>query len=401
MMYTFKKPIINKISLFNENSPSKIKIHNKRKYYSNNNLVLMKNKIKNKSQNSCSNVIDFIKQKNKFFIENSFDTRGTREFLASKEVAMRTIKLNDEINHEIEDRIISRTNKNLENLNFMDDDNENYEKVQKSAKALRRNSISPRKIRKNHNKKMNKEFNLEIKEISKKKTKKNKKSSKKMKDKSNTADNKVDSSILDSNSNNSNNSNKKENIIFDKLSNGNDSHSKIYKFFIDNKNEHEEHFHKKLKKELKKVENQKQNKDKDKDKTRNLKRKSLSRKEVNFKMPQRMNSIKVGKNRETQSNFLFSEVNRKLMINDDIELSSIGENNNVNIQSTPKNGINKKKIRKDYSSIKMNNKRIKERIKEKMDYDPKEEKENIYKTESKIEIKSDKDSIISILSELM
>ena len=84
-------------------------------------------------------------------------------------------------------------------------------------------------------------------------------------------------------------------------------------------------------------------------------------------MPQRMNSIKVGKNRETQSIFLFSEVNINLMINDDIELSSLGENNNINIQSTPKNGINKKNIRKAYSSIKMNNKKIKERIKGKMD----------------------------------
>ena len=395
MMDTHKRPIRNKISLFNENSPSKIKIHNKRKYHSNNNLVLIKNKIKNKSQNLCSNVIDFIKQKNKFFIENSFDIRGTREFLASKEVAMRTIKLNDEIKHDKEDRIISKTNKNLENLYFMDDENENYEKVIKSAKALRKNSISPRKIRKNHNKKMNKEFNLEIKEISNKKSKKIKRSSKKMKDKSNTTDNKVDSSILDSNSNNSN---KKENIIFDKLSNGNDPHSKIYKFFVDNTNENEEHFHKKLKKELKKVENQKLNIDKDKN--RKLKRKSLSKKEVNYKIPQKMNSIKVGKNRETQSIF-FSEVNRKLMINDDIEVSSIGENNNVNIQSTPKNSINKKKIRKVYSSIKMNDKKIKERIKEKMDNDSKGEKENIYNTVSKMEIKSDKDSIISILSELM
>ena len=391
-METYKSPIRNKISLFNEKSPSKRKINNKRRYYSNSNLSLMKYKIKNRSKNLCLNVIDFIKKKNRFFIEDSFDIRGTREFLASKEVAMRKIKLNDEIEPEKEDRIISKTNKNLENLKFMNgNENKYFEKIKKSGNISSNNTISPRKTKRIHNKNMNKEFNSEIKEISNKKSKKIKNSSKNTKYKTNTAKSKVDSSILDLYSNNSN---KKENIIFHKLSN--DSHSKIYKLFIDNTNEPDEHFHKKLKKELNKVENSKQKKDKDKN--GNIKRKSLSRKDLNYKSPEVMNCLKY---RDTQSIFMFSELNKQLMMNDGLEISSIGEHNNINIQSTPNNKFNKKNLKKVYSSIKMNNKRIKKRIQEKMTYDLKEEKEKIYNILYKKELKSDKDSIMSILSDLM
>ena len=58
----------------------------------------------NSTKKDISNIIDFIKQKNRFILQNSFDIKGTREFLASKEVAMRVIKLNDEIIEE--DKII-------------------------------------------------------------------------------------------------------------------------------------------------------------------------------------------------------------------------------------------------------------------------------------------------------
>ena len=111
-----------------------------------------------------------------------------------------------------------------------------------------------------------------------------------------------------------------------------------------------------------------------------------------------MNCLKY---RDTQSIFMFGELNKKLMINDGLEISSIGEHNNINIQSTPNNKFNKKNLKKVYSSIKMNNKRIQKRIQEKMTYDLKEEKENIYNILYKKELKSDKDSIISILSDLM
>jgi hypothetical protein len=253
--------------------------------------------------------------------------------------------------------------------------------------------MSPKKTKKGHHKKKNKEFNLKKKEIKKKKTKKMKKSSKKTKDKSNDVENKFDSSALDSNSNNSE---EKKNVINDKLSN--DSHQNIYRFFIDNANEPEDNFQKKLKKELKKVENLKPSKDKNKN--GRLKRKSLSRKDLEYKRPNRMNNVSTEKKREVQSIFMFSEINKKLMVNDDLELSSIDENNK-NIQSPTNNKVNKKNINKNYASIQMNNKKIKERIQERMSYDSKEEKENIYKTTSKLEINSDKESIISILSDLM
>jgi hypothetical protein len=309
-------------------------------------------------------------------------------------VAMRIIKLNDEIKPENEDRIISKTNKDLEYLNYLNGyEKENYEEIKKKTKTVRKNTMSPRKSRKGHHKKMNKEFNLEIKEISKKKTKKMKKSSKKTKDKSNDVENKFDSSALDSNSNNSE---EKKNVINDKLSN--DSHQNIYRFFIDNANEPEDNFQKKLKKELKKVENLKPSKDKNKN--GKLKRKSLSRKDLEYKRPNKMNNVSTEKKREVQSIFMFSEINKKLMVNDDLELSSIDENNK-NIQSPTNNKVNKKNINKNYASIQMNNKKIKERIQERMSYDSKEEKENIYKTTSKLEINSDKESIISILSDLM
>ena len=251
---------------------------------------------------------------------------------------MRVIKLNDEIIPEEEEkgRRISKTNKNLLNLRFMSG-NDN-EKKNKSTKIAGKNTISPRKSRKSHKKMNNNDFIIEPKEIMHKKSRKMKKSSKKAKSKISEIDSKVDSSNLDSNSNNMS---KPNNIIFDKINQ--DSQTKIYKFFIDNANEPEENFQKKLEKELKKVENlnQKKDKDKDKDKKAKVRRKSISRKDLPYKRPKRMNSVIVPKNRETQSIFMFSEVNKKLMIDDDLSLSSIGEQK---INLTPDKDINKKKM---------------------------------------------------------
>jgi hypothetical protein len=382
-----KNPIKQKISLFNENSPSKAKMKKRIKSYSVNNLTLIKAP-KLKPQQLIFNVIDFIKQKNKFFIENSFDSRGTREFLASKEVAMRVIKLDDEIKPE-NTRRKSKTNKNLFFMKGNENENENLTKKKPSHKT----TMSPRKSRKSHNKKMNKEFNLEIKEITTKKSKKMKRSSKKTKDKASHVECENDSSELNSNSNSSN---KNKNKIFDKLSS--DSHEKIYKFFIDNANEPDENFQKKLQKELKKVENLKQNKEKDKGKKTKDKRKSNSRKDINIKRPKRMNSVIVAKTRETQSIFMFSEINKKLMVNDDIELSSIGENDKFMSQN---NNNNKKYIKRGYGSIRINNRQVKEKIHKKISENIDTEKEKDFENNNQVEINSDKDSIISILSDLM
>ena len=383
MLVSSKKNNNCKSSLFNDNVAIKKKQKNNKKTCSFNNLTLIKdNQMKLMNQPKlCLNVIDFIKQKKKFFLENSFDVRGTREFLASKEVAMRVIKLNDEIIPQEEEK--GRMSGN---------DNEKYEKKNKNIKLSGKRTISPRKSRKSHKKMNNNDFIIEQKEIMDKKSRKMKKSSKRTKSKISEIESKVDSSNLDSNSSNMS---KDNNIIFDKINKN--SPTKIYKFFIDNANEPEENFQKKLEKELKKVENLNQKKDKDKDKKVKIRRKSISRKDLPYKRPKRMNSVIVPKQRETQSIFMFSEANKKLMVNDDLSLSSIGEQK---INLTPDKDINKKTAKRVYGSIQINDRQIKEKL-QKTSKDIKDEENKIYNNKSKVEINSDKDSIISILSDLI
>jgi len=376
-----KNSLIKNRSLFSETDNIQnqlVKNHQtNQRYCSFNNLTNLGNKfnkespikLQNKNKNKNLNIINFIKQKKRFFIENSFDNKGTIQFLASKEIAMRVIKLDD----EIIDKNKNITNKNLQKMNFLDIDENTYYNLKnhRSSKAAGRRTISPRKSRNNNNKIISQK---EILKIDHKKTKKSKKARKSKKEENNK-----NSLILNSKKNNS-----KENfIIFDKASN--DSHSNIYKFFIDNANEPEENFHKKLQKELKKVENLKKNNN------NKPKRKSISRKDIEFK-PKILNSVIFQKNKDTQSAFMFSEKNKNLMKNDDINISSIGEKNNID---SPKNNSISKKVKRTYGSIQFNNKQIKEKIKKKITKDINNEEI------SKNVINSDKDSIISILSDLM
>ena len=377
-----KNSLIKNRSLFSETDNIQnqlVKNHQtNQRYCSFNNLTNLGNKFNKESptkwqnKNKNLNIINFIKQKKRFFIENSFDNKGTREFLASKEIAMRVIKLDD----EIIDKNKNITNKNLQNMNFMDIDENTYNNLKnhRSSKAAAgRRTISPRKSRNNNNKIISQKEILKIEHSKSKKSTKARKSKKE--------ENNKNSLILNSKKNNS-----KENfIIFDKASN--DSHSNIYKFFIDNANEPEENFHKKLQKELKKVENLKNNNN------NKPKRKSISRKDIKFKPKSlNLNSIIFQKNRDTQSVFMFSEKNKNLMKNDDINISSIGENNNID---SPKNNSISKKEKRTFGSVQINNKQIKEKIKKKITKD-------INNNEiCKNEINLDKDSIISILSDLM
>ena len=293
-----KKRITKNRSLFSSNEVrKKEKIKNK-KLYSHNNLTLImkKNFNLNDSSKKILNLMDFIKQKNKFFIESSFDVNGTREFLASKEIAMRSIKLNDEINENNKDN----TNK------------------------LGKNTLSPRKSRKSHKIKNNQS---ETKLIKTKKSCKSKKSPKKRKDKSFEIESKENSSknLESSNSNND----KENNSLYDKSNN--DSLSNIYKFFIDNANDSEENFEKKLKKELKKVDNLKHYKNR---------KKSLSKKDMEYKRPKRMNSVNLNKRKDIKDSFLFSEINKNKMKNDDLELSSIEDDKiDVGVKNKIKNPI--------------------------------------------------------------
>ena len=380
MIEVNKKSIIKNRSLFN-GSIVKNRMSPKiyQKYSSINNLssITGKNK-KYIAPKKCLNIIDFIKQKNKFYMENSFDFKGTREFLASKEVAMRVIRLNDEIVEE------KKNNKECFQQNLLALDfyyyQENY-KNNKSSKTTGKYSLSPRKPRKK-----SKKSSLNEKETDPKKYKK--KNSKKTKDrissqKSKNKNAKENSSYLGSNL-------EINNIIYDKKIDNNDNDSYIYKFIIDNANETEDNFHKKLKKEIKKVESI----NKLKKEGNNHQRKSLSKKESKYKRPIRMNSVIVQKSGDNQSIFMFSEYNKNLMINDDISVSSISLKNE-RICTSPKKG-DKKKIKRHYGSIQMNNKQIKEKIKEKINKKMKDENEIM-----KEEIISDKDSIISILSDLI
>lgn len=382
------KQIIKKESLFNKFNHKQNQIINNQKNSSFKNLTVTTN-LEKPPPHINKSVFDFIKQKNKFFIENSFDVKGTREFLASKEVAMRSIKLNDEIIEEVkEQRNKNYTNKNLLKINFMEECDSPTKNKRRISKDPGKRTISPRKSRKSHNLKSNKEiYNKDIL-LDKKliKLKKMKKSSQnKFKDKRNDSYNKSNSSDLSSDYKKSK-PKKEKDIIFDKESDSNNS--KIYKFFIENANETEENFQNKLKKEIEKMNNKAQEKEN--------KKNSLNKKDMKCKKAKRMNSLSP-KKRNTQNIFMFSQINKKLMANEDINLSSIGEEN---MNLSPTNKPNKNKVKKTYGSIQMNNNKIKERIKEKIikDFEEEEEKKN---ESIKMEVNSDKESIISILSDLL
>ena len=327
------------------------------------NILLPKTKKKKSTNNNETsskkkilNLIEFIKQKNKFFIQSAFDANGTREFLASKEVAMREIKINDEI---IEGNLTNLKKVKFDSNNKIEFENNKNKYSSKMTNGKR--TISPRKSRKSH--KMKSTIQLFPKDniIEPKRTKKSKKFK----------------------------HNKSNIIIFDKENNDNDSiHNDIYKFFIDNANESEEKFNKKLQKELKKVE-KKKIKEKENIKNIKLRRKSISRKDLNYKRPSRMGSTK-DKNREIKSVFMFSEINKNLMIKDDIELSSIG--------GERKNGQNKNELN-DSKKIIGTNKINNEKIKDKFDKNIINEKDTIIV--GKEDENSNKDSIISILSDLI
>lgn len=374
---TNKKPLSKNRSLFNNTIKKKVYQERKSISLNNLNLITKKNINLNRPSNKIINVVDFIKQKKKFYIEDSFDNKGARKFLASKEVAMRVIKLNDELNIECKNqKEHSITNKNVMNLDLMNI-HENIEKKHKSSKIAGKRTVSPRKSRKKV-KRMN--FKDEENKV---------KSPKKRKEK--ISDN---SSFIGSNSNDANGDKKRKN---------NSKEEDIYKFFIDNASEPDDIFQEKLEKEIRKVESIKKTKKK-KVKETDIKRKWQSRKDIKYKRPKRMQSVIVPRSKETQSQFMFSEINKNMMKNDDINISSIGEDEKC--CSSPKKGkTHKNKVKRAFASIQINSQQLKERIFQNMDkkIDDKDDKEinESENEEGRIEIKSDKESLISILSDLM
>jgi hypothetical protein len=119
-------------------------------------------------------------------------------------------------------------------------------------------------------------------------------------------------------------------------------------------------------------------------------------KKENKKKAKRINSVIIQKKRKDQSAFLFSEITKNLMKNDDLSLSSIG---NSSMNDLNNNKANKKVVNRKFSSIQINNRKIKEKLQEKMIKD-KDNQKNILIVD-KNESNSDKESIISILSDLM
>ena len=250
-------------------------------------------------------------------------------------------------------------------MHFLDTDQDYQDlrhlKKNKSSKMAGKRIISPRKSRKAHKKIVSDHQIIKLGSTKIRKHKKDKKV-------------KIETKINTLNENN-NKDNDKINI-YDKPDN-NDSQSDIYKFIIDHANESGENFDKMLKKEIKKVEHLKHNKTKGK--------KISSKKNLKLR-PKRFNSVVFPKKRNTHSIFEYIETTKNLMKHDNIELSSISGESNYEAS-------HKKKIKRKFGSIQINSNQIKAKIKKKMNKGIFNDKYNNFN--------SDKDSIISILSDLM
>lgn len=271
----------------------------------------------NKLSNKELNIINFIKQKNKFFISNYFDEKEAKIFLDSKEKALKEMKLNDEINN----------NKNTNNkLNINSKIKHNGFKSQKSLKRkMQKESISPRKRKsKDKNEKNKYDERRSNKEVS-----------------NCNIFNTVNNCENDSNDNNY-----------------------IYKFIIDNVDESEDNFHQKLKKEIIRVESKKYNITK---KSNNDIGRTLT---SNKKIDKKSLKVNISERSERKLNlFNFSETTKNLMVGDDIEVSSIKDDISISPKkkqtkifesledkkaSTNKNLLNEAQLDVNNNSIEIN-----------------------------------------------
>ena len=304
---------------------------------SKNNLTLLS---KNESKYTQSikknyNVVDFIKPKKRFILQNSFDIKGTREFLASKEVAMRAIKLNDEI--------IEEDKKNNDDSDIIDIYNTNIDNdFEKSKKNVRKKMTQ---VQMKNKYKSNKELYLDID------LKKFKKELKKIKDGLNTKEAKEQKKKIK-------NKKSKKNIK--------DS-PESKKGYISPKKYYSGNMLKIYSSPYKKH-------------------------STNTINPTNNNN-----NNQEQSQFLFSEINKKLMSDDSLNLSGIDENN-----MSPQI-VSKKKLKNEvyYSDINYNKSKkiFKNQINEEIFEEDKVQSPG--KEVIGMQINSDKESLISILSDLI
>ena len=237
--------------------------------------------------------LDFIRQKKKFIIQDSFDKRGSKNFLKSKEEAMMEIILDDEIFDE---------NKNKYNTNnsFIET-NADTTYTKNIERRRRMNTISP-VLRKRKTKNGKSKYSNFVKNI-------------------------------DENANTEKKNNDNYNIFINNKNNDNSKGSDyLYKFILDNANETEDNFQKKFDKIVKEAENQQKNK--------NLKKaKYHSTLYENQGNSHRYNSTKNKKKKI--SIFEFSEQAKLLMKKEGLEESSISSTSN-NKKLLKKNSFNSK-----------------------------------------------------------
>jgi hypothetical protein len=362
-----------------------------------------------KSSKKNLNVIEFIKDKNKFYIKNFFDEYGAEKFLKSKEIALMEIKLNDEINcvnnkknnfnlikkslklrksSNINENSINIINKSANenrgeysikinrssNLNIdenslkftnksgNEDGNENSIKITIKSANLEENNDKNDKYNISPEIRRGKTINQNKKKKKEKKIRQNKTEQKKSKNK------KIDNLY-------NNNMNIK---VKDKKSNSHDSNSShhIYKFIIDNVNESEEKFNEKLEKEIKKFKTKRLNSKK----YNNYAKTITNKKSANEDKPKNLRQSMTNKGIR-RSIFDFSQNAKALMESNDFEISSINDRTRPN--------KNESKFFKILESRKkeINNKGT-------FVYEKKDNNDNI-------EINSEHQSLMSILSCLM
>ena len=363
-----------------------------------------------KSSKRNLNVIEFIKNKNKFYIKNFFDEYEAEKFLKSKEIALMEIKLNDEINCVNNKKnnfnlikkslkLVKSSNTNENSINIINKSaNENRGEycIKKSIKSSNLNidenslkftnksgnedgnensikiTIKSANLEENNDK--NDKYNISP-EIRRGKTiNQNKKKKKEKKIRQNKTEQKKSKNKKIDNLYN-NNMNIK---VKDKKSNSHDSNSShhIYKFIIDNVNESEEKFNEKLEKEIKKFKTKRLNSKK----YNNYAKTITNKKSANEDKPKNLRQSMTNKGIR-RSIFDFSQNAKALMESNDFEISSINDRTRPN--------KNESKFFKILESRKkeINNKGT-------FVYEKKDNNDNI-------EINSEHQSLMSILSCLM
>ena len=286
-----------------------------------------KENIEKKSQKEL-NINSFIQQKNKFYISKFFNEKETKKFLESKDIALKRIKIKDEIENINNTNEITNNNCKLQKKEI-----KNEKKVKQQIK--KGNSVSPRKKR-TKNKILNQNKNNDK-----------------------TSDGEINFNIINTETNCNNDS----------------KDDYIHKFIIDNEDESENNFHKKLKREIKAVKTDKNILNKKK--VINSRRTQISNKKK-YK-----SNIKVNmswKGNKKINPFEYSEVIKNLMVGKEIEVSSINDDTPKSPERNQTKILTTLEYKKDDTNKNLNDKN---------------------NSSSQMSINSSHESLMSILSDLI